>query len=205
MSESPFRRDADEGDEPGGWVEHMMEAMLITKTLGAGGLMRVTHDQVREAAERAQKWFPNGMHAHWESSSAEGFKLELLDGARCDKHDQHDGDGVKGAGHVDPRGIGSHEWGPSLMAEMNEDGTINPKTLNKDDLERVNYAQHVILCALLARLGEKTATVTKEEYEAATNIATKGIGALILSRRGETYSVSMVDDVAVGGGRVGQA
>lgn len=186
---SPFEQEDPDDDS---WVGRVMEAMLITKALNdTGGIIRVSRRKVDEAMDKARRWFPNGMHAHW-SSSPEAFELELVDRSRCEKQ-----------GHPEPEGATARDvgsaWGTEDVVRI-DPSTGNPMggRITEDELVRVNHAQHVLLTVALSRLGTPSIEVTKAEYEAVTSVHLTGLSALIISRRGDSVYASLVDDIKGG-------
>lgn len=189
MPNSPFEKVGEAGNRDR-WVEDMAEAMLIVKALDSGGLLIVRPDKLAQAIERSRKWYPNGMHAHWESSREEGYKLQLVDRSKCDKdttHETHEG---------------SQHWGAAddnnVVVRLNEDGSPSPGPLSPSEVAQLSFAQHVLLCVALSRLGEVVIEVTQEDYEAATKANIGGLGALMVSRKGDTYSAALVNSAKVG-------
>lgn len=185
---SPFQKVGESGDDR--WVDDMAEAMLIVKALDAGGVLMVRPEKLAEMVERSKRWFPNGMHAHWEASREDGYKLELVDRSKCDKEGTHERDG------------NNQRWGSAdddnIVTRLNEDGSPAPGPLSPREVAQLSHAQHVLLCVALSRLGDITIEVTQEEYEAATRANIGGLGALMISRKGDVYSAALVNNAKVG-------
>jgi hypothetical protein len=181
-------------EPPDSWLQSLLEAFVIVKSIEAGGLVKLSETRVQAALEKARKWYPNGVHAHYERKFGD-IQVELVDASRCDRSGEHD---QETTGRWDEQSSYDPGVGTDLREIDPDTGEETGKTLTQRDLHQVNHAQHVLLAVALHRLGVDAIEVTREEYERATGLDTNPMGALMISRKGDTYTVANVTSPKAG-------
>lgn len=207
MAEDPwgFRKVAQGGDVDDALWNHVMEVALTVLTIERGGELVVPEFRIKEARDRAQIRYPNGMHLHMESRGSDGvvtdIKLHTYDASSC----PHSGDERQIGTMPMPEGE-RVDWG-NLATVMQKGGMIStggvskdPKDMTIGETRQVMHVYHLLLCVLLARYAPGgTLTINKDDYDEATMGPGKfGRGALAISKQGETFSAALISDTTEG-------
>lgn len=181
-----------EGDHE--WFTQVLEAILVCRAIEVGGKISISPERLHDAFEKAQRWYPNGLHVHYEGSPSVGYTMEMVDAARCDKAEGHATERAEWVPGGESRMV--HSFDDAELVQM-EGAQELAGPLSFDDMRKVSHAQHVLLTVALARLGATSIEATREEYERASALSF-GESALLISKRRDAYRASIVHGKKVG-------
>ena len=180
----------DTGDDE--FFQKSAEAMLTVLAMDRGGQITLYESKINAAIEKMREKFPKGMHIHFDKDPG-SLTMKLADASTCDrKRDSTD----KG-GEVDWNNGTITRFRPGSGGQVGGHVVENAEELTREDLLKLNHAQHVLLAVALSRLDSPTIECGVGEYDQAT-LSRGGIGgrgALLVSRQRDKFVASLLSDV----------
>ncbi len=181
------------------------EIVIATMAQDRGGTLTVYRSKADAMAEKITQRFPNGCHLHMDQTNSQ-MSITLVDADKCEFRDEQ----VPGA----PEGVRAGDaalWGDhaitaglsgSSYTKVTKDGksiTVAPHRLSRQDLLRINHAQHILLLTALSRTNQLHIEVTRSEFEA---ISHKGVfgdhAALQILRDHEKFAATVLSSIEEG-------